>query len=248
MWVCPSKAPLNFTAAWRRPEDLPVDAEMLCVEPDLPTAQTGKQMVSLGKSISVAWLEARQRARSREYDGDKSAAPSKIRGSLHLQTPRAPRLGPCTLAGCPPWRGCTWGPQCVGVWSWGWRPLQGGGGERGWGRGWRWRGPGGGRREGAAAAAAASPAATQTPGAAEAVSRSAFPPLLGSRSGAGLQPGGCAGARAPRAPAAGSRRSRGAAGAGWARGGARTWAPLVPAALPRCNLFCPVPLSSPQRL
>lgn len=50
MWVCSSKAPLNFTAAWRRPEDLPVDAQkMLCVEPDLPTAQTGKQMASLAK-------------------------------------------------------------------------------------------------------------------------------------------------------------------------------------------------------
>lgn len=67
---------------------------------------------------------------------------------------------------------------------------------------------GGGRREGAAtAAAAASPAATQTPGAAEAVSRSACPRLLGSQSGVGVAAGaGVRGAVAPGAAVGGTQR------------------------------------------
>lgn len=68
---------------------------------------------------------------------------------------------------------------------------------RGGGRGGRRYCPGGGgRREGAAAAAAAaSPAATQTPGAAEAVSRSAFPPILWIQGTSESQPGRVCGGR-----------------------------------------------------
>lgn len=79
------------------------------------------------QSISVAWLEARQRARSREYDGDKSSGCTQAKSgcSLHLQTPRAPRLGPLHPSRLPTLERLPGGPQCVGVWSWGWRPLQG---------------------------------------------------------------------------------------------------------------------------
>ena len=139
---------------------------------------------------------------------------------------------------------------CVCVWRWG-GGVGGrykGGGEGGWGggRGGRWRCPGGGgRREGAAAAA--SPAATQTPGAAEAVSRSAFPPLLGSWSGAGVAAGRVCRGEGAKSSRRGSRRSRGAAGAGVGARGARSWAP-GPRCPSRVQLILSVPLSSTQCL
>lgn len=97
---------------------------------------------------------------------------------------------------------------------------------------------GAGRRAGAAAAAAsaaASPAATQTPGAAEAVSRSARPPLpspelSGVRGAAGRGTGmwGDGGAGS----CGGDGRTRGAAGARVGTKSAQSWGP-VPTALPR---------------
>lgn len=101
----------------------------------------------------------------------------------------APQLGPLHPSG-PPTLGRL---PSESHWGGGVGGRHAGGCERGWGggRGRRRCCPGGGgRREGAAAAtAAASPAATQTPGAAEAVSRSAFPRLLRSQSGLGVAAG-----------------------------------------------------------
>lgn len=112
-------------------------------------------------------------------------------------------------------------------------PARGRGGGRG---GRRYCPGGGGRREGAAAAAAAaSPAATQTPGAAEAVSCSAFPPILWSQGTSELRPGRVCGGPAAPGAAAGGTRALGAGraqGGGWGREEPRGPGDPVPAAIP----------------
>lgn len=159
--------------------------------------------------------------------------PRSLGGGLGLGGPSrispaaAPRQGGGVHYTCKPhasaWHPCTQGEAvCGAAVGRGVVGREEGGSERGWGggRGRRRCCPGGGgRREGAAAAAAAaSPAATQTPGAAEAVSRSACPRLLRSQSGVGVAAGaGVRGAGAPGAawgnPAPAARRAQ-----GWARG------------------------------
>ena len=67
-----------------------------------------------------AWLEARQWARSREYDGDKSSGCTQENRGVHCTCKPHARLGlaPCIPAGCPPWRGCLGGSSvcaCVCV-------------------------------------------------------------------------------------------------------------------------------------
>lgn len=180
----------------------------------------------------------RVRARGHIADKPSGCTPARWRRPLHLQTP------PLSLAPLHPerghLRGCSW---------------EGGGWPRGarqrarLGRGARQAAVlsrGGGRREGAAAAAAASsPAATQTPGAAEAVSRSACPRLLRSQSGVGVAArAGVRGAVAPRAAAGGTQRLR----RGGRRGGhvERAGLGTCPYSPSRLRFTLSIPLSFPH--
>lgn len=157
---------------------------MLYVESDLPTTLNKWHRL---EGSSVDCLEAWRWARTSVYNGDNkpSGCTSTTSGCpLHLQTARAPQLGPLHPSRPPTQERLPAGPQ----WGGGSAAARGGGGEPGWGggRGGRRCCPGGGGRREGAAAAAASGAAAQTLGAAEAVSRSAFRPLLRSESVVGV--------------------------------------------------------------
>lgn len=152
---------------------------MLWVEFDHPRTRTGKRMAPLGKC---------QRSLARNLDSGLGlecttctnlvAVWSKVGASTAPAKPRTsacPPPAPHQPQERLPARRAQWGGGVGG--------CEEGGSERGWGggRGRRRCCPGGGgRREGAAVA---SPAATQTPRAAEAVSRRVCPPFLWSRSG-----------------------------------------------------------------